>query len=109
MSDPKIADKMAPHDSELADTTTLNGLPNDEEKAEVESPPPEKVPAAPQIPPEEGLRGWMCITGAFFSIMASFGFLNAYVSSYLYRKENGLTFGTLTGSVFSKLITKRPF
>ena len=75
MSDDKVAAKMPLKDPELADSTTLNGNGVDEEKAEAETPPPEK-----EIPPEEGVAGWMCIFGAFFSIAASFGFLNACVS-----------------------------
>ncbi|KAJ5710723.1 major facilitator superfamily domain-containing protein [Penicillium malachiteum] len=29
-----------------------------------------------KVPPEEGLRGWLCIAGSFFAFFASFGFLN---------------------------------
>ncbi|KAJ5624015.1 major facilitator superfamily domain-containing protein [Penicillium lagena] len=28
------------------------------------------------LPPEEGLRGWLCVVGGFFAMFASFGFLN---------------------------------
>ena len=62
-------------DPEPRDSMTLNSNRVDEEKAETESPPPEK-----ELPPEEGWAGWLCILGSFFSIMASFGFLNACVS-----------------------------
>lgn len=75
MSDDTAGAKMPLKDSELADSMTLNGNGVDEEKAEAETPPPKK-----ELPPEEGLAGWMCIFGAFFSIAASFGFLNACVS-----------------------------
>ena len=75
MSDDRVAANMPLKDPELLDSTTLNGNGVDEEKAEAENPPPEK-----EIPPEEGVAGWMCIFGAFFSIAASFGFLNACVS-----------------------------
>ena len=75
MSDHIVAANMSLEDRELAYSTTLNGNGVDEEKAEAENPPPKK-----EIPPEEGVAGWMCIFGAFFSIAASFGFLNACVS-----------------------------
>ena len=75
MSDAKVAAKVPMNDSDLPDSTTHNSDGADEEKAEAESPPPEKV-----IPPEEGVAGWMCIFGSFFAIAASFGFLNACVS-----------------------------
>ena len=79
MSDDKVADNVPPKDPELLDSATLNGNGVDEEKAEPETPPSEKeIP--PKIPPEEGVAGWMCIVGAFFSVAASFGFLNACVS-----------------------------
>lgn len=76
MFDEKEAANMPLKEPELADITTLNGNGVDEEKAEAEKPPPEKQ----EIPPEEGVAGWMCIFGAFFAIAASFGFLNACVS-----------------------------
>ena len=75
MSDEKLPAESPLKDSDLADSTTLNGNGVDEEKAEPETP-----PAKPEIPPEEGLPGWMTIAGAFFAVMASFGFLNACVS-----------------------------
>ena len=75
MSNDKVAANVPPKDPEPFDSTTLNSNGVDEEKAEAESPPPEK-----EIPPEEGWAGWLCILGSFFSIMASFGFLNACVS-----------------------------
>ena len=75
MSDDKVADDVPLKDPELHDSTNPNGNGVDEEKAEAENSPPKK-----EIPPEEGVAGWMCIFGSFFSMMASFGFLNACVS-----------------------------
>lgn len=75
MSENRVAANMPLKDPERLDSSTLNSNGVDEEKAEAETPPPEKA-----IPPEEGVAGWMCIFGAFFSIAASFGFLNACVS-----------------------------
>jgi MFS family permease len=31
----------------------------------------------PVIPPEGGVRAWLCVLGAFFAIFCTFGFLNA--------------------------------
>lgn len=75
MSDDSVDAKTPRKDADLADSTTLNGDTVDEEKAVAVNPPPKN-----EIPPEEGVAGWMCIFGSFFAITASFGFLNACVS-----------------------------
>ena len=77
MSNNKFIANMPSQDPELIESTILNGNGIDEKAAEAENSPPEK-----EIPPEEGVAGWMSILGAFFSIAASFGFLNACVSPH---------------------------
>ena len=46
MSHEKVPDEMLLKDPELADSTTLNGIGVDEEKAEAAKPPPKK-----EVPP----------------------------------------------------------
>ena len=43
-----------------------------------ETKPESEVKEGPKLAPEGGLRGWLCVLGAFFGIFNTFGFLNAY-------------------------------
>lgn len=45
----------------------------------VEKNPNDTPPTQLILPPEEGLKGWYCVAGAFPTVFGSFGFLNACV------------------------------
>ncbi|KAI9743215.1 MAG: hypothetical protein M1818_003061 [Claussenomyces sp. TS43310] len=45
----------------------------------------------PTMPPEEGLKGWLCIVGATMSIFSTFGFLNAAGVFQTYYETNILS------------------
>ncbi|KAJ5643634.1 uncharacterized protein N7484_006141 [Penicillium longicatenatum] len=51
------------------------GTPQDEEKAF--QPPVSESPALDSLPPEGGLRGWLCCAGGSLGLFATLGFLNA--------------------------------
>ncbi len=40
---------------------------------------PKSEAKGPDLLPEEGFKGWICVVGAFICLFCSFGFLNAYV------------------------------
>lgn len=43
----------------------------------------EQISTTLSLPPEEGVKGWLCVIGSFLTLFGSFGFLNACVSSAL--------------------------
>ncbi|KAF2166993.1 hypothetical protein M409DRAFT_66108 [Zasmidium cellare ATCC 36951] len=42
------------------------------------------------LPPEEGVQGWICVGGGFLALFCSFGFLNAMGVFQTYYQENTL-------------------
>lgn len=53
-----------------------NDIPQDEEKA-IRVPVSESRALDSTLPPEGGLRGWLCCAGASLGLFATLGFLNA--------------------------------
>ncbi|KAF2726274.1 MFS general substrate transporter [Polychaeton citri CBS 116435] len=43
------------------------------------------------LPPEEGVKGWLCVVGSFFVLFGSFGFLNAVGVFQSYYQRNYLS------------------
>ena len=56
-----------------------NGIRQDEEKA-IQPSACESTALDSTLPPEGGLRGWLCCAGASLGLFATLGFLNALVS-----------------------------
>jgi len=49
----------------------------------------EATPKKADLLPEEGYRGWLCVSGAFLCLFCSFGFLNAYVFQRSFHQIRG--------------------
>lgn len=81
MSDTRVSDTShtTPNDPEAAGSVTPsdNGVLSEKPGTPPQQP---EAEAKPEIAPEGGLKGWLCVTGSFLAMIASFGFLNAYVS-----------------------------
>lgn len=76
---------------------------------EIAQPTPEPKPEASVIPPEEGVKGWLCIVGASFAMFASFGFLNAYAEySLMYCSITQYADTQVSASASSNPHTKQP-
>lgn len=70
-----------------------NGVPQDEEKA-IQNTVSESPALDSTLPPEGGLRGWLCCAGASLGLFATLGFLNALSTSFT-EKLHDRTFLTL--------------
>ncbi|KAK7733707.1 hypothetical protein SLS53_008174 [Cytospora paraplurivora] len=70
--DAVVHDKDKPrHDSIPASPDGATAVDKERKAVETNVAPPS------DIPPEEGLQGWLCVLGAFLCLFCSFGFLNA--------------------------------
>lgn len=67
----------------MSDTATPSpiGTQQDEEKT-LQPPVSESPPLELALPPEGGLRGWLCCAGGSLGLFATLGFLNALSPSF---------------------------
>lgn len=68
------------NDPKISRTETDSGRTNIETDTEINVAGKEPSAVA-ALPPEEGIKGWLCVFGSFLTLFCTFGFLNAYVDS----------------------------
>jgi hypothetical protein len=63
---------LKPKEDDIASGRTTHSS-TDVEKTAIDPP----TTKSSDIPPEEGLKGWLCVVGAFMATFSTFGFFNA--------------------------------